>query len=144
MQLTLEAARAGLKAAEAMARKLGFPRGVAVAVTDPAGVLLAFERPAGAGLPALVCEAKAATSALIGAPTAMLGGAEERWPRLTNPVAERLGQRFSLHAGGQPIFAGESLLGAVGVSGGAPEQDDEVAKAAVEAIQQALRSAHPA
>jgi uncharacterized protein GlcG (DUF336 family) len=138
MALTLEAARAALSAAQAKAAELGFARGPAVAITDAAGVLLVLERPTGAALPALVCEAKAATSALTGMPTGGLAGAEERWPKLTNPIAERLGQRFTLYAGGQPIRAGDHVVGAIGVSGGTPEQDDVVAQAAVEAALAAL------
>lgn len=37
-------------------------------------------------------------------------------------------------AGGRPLMIGEAIAGAVGVAGGTPEQDDEIAAAAVEAL----------
>ena len=43
---------------------------------------------------------------------------------------------FVLMRGGVPIFVDNMCVGAVGVSGVAPDQDEQVANAAVEALNQ--------
>lgn len=135
--MKLESANLGMAAAYAKAKELEM-RGIAVAIVDTAGVMVAFQRASGMpALPAIVAEAKAATSALAGAPTAQLAAVEERWPLLTGPVEARLHGRFTRYAGGQPIKAGPHLIGAIGVSGGTPEQDDIVALHAAAAIAEA-------
>lgn len=129
-----EDAKRGLEAARAKSAELGM-RGCSVAIVDAGGTMVVFERVnSSATMTALVSESKAATSALTGMPTKALAGAEERWPTLTGPIAARLNGRFSTWQGGVPVRAGEELIGAVGVSGGSPEQDEEVATAAAEAI----------
>lgn len=139
MQLSSAAIRAGLAAARERAGEMRFRDGAAVAVVDPAGILIALERPVSAPLLAGVCEAKAVTSAAMAAPTAVLAAIETQWPRLANPLAGRLGERFSAYPGGHPIRDGEVLLGAIGVSGGTPEQDGELASHVVEVIVGFLR-----
>jgi glc operon protein GlcG len=128
--MRLESARDAIAAANAKLFQLGL-QGISIAIVDAAGNLVAFERATGKpNLTALVCEAKAVTSAVSGVPTSRLAEAEARWPNLTNPLAARLGERFCLYGGGQPIRVGQSVVGAVGVSGGSPELDDTIAAAA--------------
>lgn len=130
-------ARRGLEAARAKAAELGM-NGCSVAIVDAAGIMVVFERVnSAAAFTAVVCDAKAATSAFTGRPTKMLAGAEERYPTLTQPIAAQLGGRFSLWEGGVPVAVDGVILGAVGVSGGSPEQDGEVATAAAAAILEA-------
>ena len=43
------------------------------------------------------------------------------------------GGRIVVYAGGLPLFAGDGLIGALGVSGGTGEQDEACAKAAIAA-----------
>lgn len=128
--MRLESARSAIAAAQAKVAELGL-QGISIAVVDAGGSLVAFERATGKpALTALVCEAKAVTSAISGAPTSRLREAEARWPNLTNPLAARLGDRFSLYDGGQPIRVGQLIVGAVGVSGATPELDDAIATVA--------------
>jgi glc operon protein GlcG len=56
--------------------------------------------------------------------------------RTTDParIASFTTAGFSLLGGGRPIFEGDQLIGAIGVGGGSPEQDDEVAGAALRAL----------
>lgn len=121
-----------ITAAQAHAQALGL-RGITVVVVDTGGVLLAMRRSTGmGGLTAVVAEAKAVTSNFTGMPTATLAKVSERWPNLTNPIAARLGERFTEYAGGQPV-RDLAPIGGIGVSGGTPEQDDEIALHALEA-----------
>lgn len=49
--------------------------------------------------------------------------------------------RFSIVAGGIPVTDTDGdVIGAVGVSGGSPDQDEEVAMAAVQAVEAAIRA----
>jgi uncharacterized protein GlcG (DUF336 family) len=125
-----------LSAAAAHAQTLGL-RGISIAIVDTGGVLLALRRSAGmGGLTAVVCEAKAVTSNFTGMPTAQLEKVNERWPNLTDPIAARLGERFTRYAGGQPV-RDLGPIGGIGVSGGTPEQDDEIAQHALAAARSA-------
>jgi glc operon protein GlcG len=56
--------------------------------------------------------------------------------RTTDParIASFTSAGFSLLGGGRPIIEHDMLIGAVGVGGGSPEQDDEVARAALRAL----------
>jgi uncharacterized protein GlcG (DUF336 family) len=56
--------------------------------------------------------------------------------RTTDParIASFTSAGFSLLGGGRPIFEHDMLIGAVAAGGGTPEQDDEVAKAALRAL----------
>lgn len=73
---------------------------------------------------------KARTSAAFRAATADLAA------NVTDParIASFTTAGFSLLGGGRPIVENEKVIGAVGVGGGTPEQDDEVARAALEGL----------
>ncbi len=51
----------------------------------------------------------------------------------TGPGAKRLRGRIVIFAGGIPLQDGDQVVGAIGVSGGAVDQDQEVAEAGVAA-----------
>lgn len=127
-------AKKGMEAARAKYAELGM-RGCCVAIVDTGGVMILFERiNVPSAMPAIICDAKAATSAFTGMPTSALAATEQRWPALTGPISARLNGRFSTYAGGVPVRMNNALVGAIGVSGGSPEQDEEVANAAAAAI----------
>jgi uncharacterized protein GlcG (DUF336 family) len=46
--------------------------------------------------------------------------------------------RLVIYGGGLPILAGDALVGAIGVAGGLPDQDREVAAAGVRACEDVL------
>ena len=118
---------AAVKSAEAMDVK------VAVAVLDPRGDLIALHRMDGAlwrSVP--ISQGKAAASAAWDAPS---GDLRERWDQ---PVLRALSMmengRLIPWPGAVPVRHGDELVGAVGVSGARPEQDEEIAKAGVAAL----------
>ncbi|MFW6028590.1 MAG: GlcG/HbpS family heme-binding protein [bacterium] len=102
---------------------------VSVAVVDAGGHLLGFMRRDGA-IPASVevALAKARTAATFNAPTGVL---EDR-------IAERPGMMILPGAtalrGGLPLVAEGSPVGGIGVSGGTPQQDEQIAKAGADAL----------
>jgi uncharacterized protein GlcG (DUF336 family) len=105
---------------------------MAVAVVDTAGQLVAFERMDSAFPGAIaVSQDKAQSAAIFRRPTkafqdALAGGG----------VGLRVLTLRGANAveGGVPLVVDGKLIGAIGVSGGSPEQDGVVAKAGVDAL----------
>lgn len=125
-------ARRLLAAGEARAHALGIA--VNIAVLDAGTHLKAFVRQDGAVLGSIdVSLAKARTSVLFQIPSADVW--EYCKPGASAPGLERSNGGLAVFPGGLPLFdeAG-ALLGAVGVSGGAPSQDLDIAQAAAAAL----------
>jgi glc operon protein GlcG len=102
-----------------------------ILVVDSAGDVKASERMDGNGPASTdLVPVKAHTARSFRAATADLAA------RTTDParIASFTTAGFSLLGGGRPIFEGDQLIGAIGVGGGSPEQDDEVAVAALKAL----------
>lgn len=118
-----------LDAGIAKSKKLGLP--MAIAVLDANTDLVAQVRMEGAlRFTVEVARGKAIVSAIFQQPSGALTG-EDR----VSPKQNRLYQDQLVFAqGAVPIHADGVLLGAVGVSGGAPEMDEEVATAAAAAM----------
>src|SRR6187431_724969 len=130
--LTLNAAKALMKAAMAEARRTGVA--ISVAVVDAGGQLVSFERMDGADLVTIgLAQDKAWTALMNRMPTRDLAP-------LVQPGAEFYGYdsvaggRTIVFAGGMPLERNGVLVGAVGVSGGDAAQDQQAVDAAVEAF----------
>lgn len=127
--LSLSQAQAAIAAGQARAAALGAP--VNIAVLDAAAHLKAFGRMDEAVLGSIdVALGKARTAALFGITS------EAVWdyckPGAPAPGLERSNGGLMTFPGGVPLRnADGQLLGAVGVSGGSPEQDADIARAAV-------------
>jgi uncharacterized protein GlcG (DUF336 family) len=126
--LSLSQAQAAIAAGQARAAALGTP--VNIAVLDAAAHLKAFGRMDEAVLGSIdVALGKARTVALFGITS------EAVWdyckPGAPAPGLERSNGGLMTFPGGVPLRdADGQLLGAVGVSGGSPEQDADIARAA--------------
>jgi uncharacterized protein GlcG (DUF336 family) len=102
---------------------------VAIAIVDDGGYLLAFERMEGAAaISAEVAIGKAHTSAMTRRPSKMFEDRVKERPAFVNFPAGILIQ------GGMPILARNECVGAIGVSGVASHEDEQIAKAGVTAI----------
>jgi uncharacterized protein GlcG (DUF336 family) len=129
--LNLAEARALLDAGLAEADAIGQPMNVAV--VDAGGHLLAFARQDGAIRASIdIAQRKAVTSILMEASTSDL-------MPLVQPGAELYGLEQTaggmvVFGGGVPVRRDGEIIGAVGVSAGAVEQDVRVAEAAAAAI----------
>jgi uncharacterized protein GlcG (DUF336 family) len=126
----VEEARRAAAAALAEARRNGWL--MAVAVVDPAGVLVTFERMDDVQRGSIeVAIAKARSAALFKRPTKAFqdalagGGVGLRVLALEGAVAIE---------GGLPILVGGKLVGAIGLSGDLSENDGKCAAAGVAAI----------
>ena len=119
--LNLEAARSVLSAAEAEARKQGWP--AAIAITDAGGALLALDRMDGAGPAAAeIAAGKARTAAMFRRPTSAFEDAING----QRPAAITSG--FVMMAGGVPLVVDGQVIGAIGVSADLPQHDVAIAE----------------
>jgi glc operon protein GlcG len=123
---TLEAAQKALNAAVASAKQQGVA--LSCAVVDVRGDLVALVRMDDAGfMTASIAQGKALSSALFGRPSADLtrmGGS----PFFASLNAS-MGSRMIPAQGAVPIVRDDRVIGAIGCSGGAPQQDETAAKA---------------
>jgi uncharacterized protein GlcG (DUF336 family) len=129
-ELSAEAAEAVVDAAVDRARRIGVP--VAVAVVDRAGELLAFLRMDGAPLLSVgVAQDKAWTVTAFGQPTRWWAELFAAQPELR---ALSAGRRLMPVPGGWPIEVDGEVAGAVGVSGGSAEEDEQIAREAAATV----------
>jgi uncharacterized protein GlcG (DUF336 family) len=132
MQLTSEQAQAVLEGAQARSREIGIP--VNIAVLDAGAHLKAFNRMDGAVLGSIdVSIGKARTSVLFQTTS------EAVWdyckPGAPAPGLENSNGGLTTFAGGIPLTGPDgTMIGAVGVSGGAVSQDLDIAQAAAAAL----------
>lgn len=127
--VALETALALIQAASMEAARLGLA--IAAAVVDSGGQIVASLRMDGAQLCAMpLAIDKAYTAVACGLPTAA-------WAERTQPgkgdwgLSTTLGGRFIAFGGGVPLFDSSALVGGLGVSGAAAQDDVAVATAAV-------------
>ena len=106
---------------------------LAAAVVDSGGQVVATQRMDGATLGAMqLAMGKAFTAVLWGMPSG-------EFMKSTQPGGDDWGfnvtdPRIVVYAGGVPLIANGRLVGAVGASGGTPEEDEECASAAAKAV----------
>ncbi len=123
---SLEEAQKALNAAVASAKSQGVA--LSCAVVDVRGDLVALARMDDAGfLTASIAQGKAMSSALFGRPSADLArmGASPFFASLN----ASMGNRMIPAQGAVPIVRNDRVIGAIGCSGGAPQQDETAAKA---------------
>ncbi len=132
--IKLEAALKLVSAAEAEARKNKWP--VAIAVVDGSGFLVAFHRIDNTQLGSIeIAVEKAKTSAKFRRPTKYFEDAVAQ-----GGVGLRsLAIGVIPIDGGLPILSEGKLIGAIGVSGVRPDQDAQVAKAGLTALEAAAK-----
>jgi glc operon protein GlcG len=125
LSLTLDDANAMMAASLAAARAVG--RNVSIAIVDDAGGLIAFQRMDGARVHTIdIAQRKARASAMVGVPTAMIEAMnKDRLPQTPD---------MTVGAGGLPAKHDSLCVGAVGVSGALPAEDETVARAGLGAM----------
>ncbi len=130
--ITLEEAQRILSAAEDKARQMGQPMNIAV--MDAGRNLVAFHRMDGAWVASTdIAIDKAFTSAGRGLTTRKIGEMAQPGQPLFG-INTTNGGRIVIFAGGIPLVRDGEVIGAVGVSGGTVDEDEEVAEAGVAAL----------
>jgi uncharacterized protein GlcG (DUF336 family) len=127
--VTLSASQAVLDAARAKAAQIGVPMNIAV--VDQGSNLVAFARMDDAWLGSIdIAQNKAYTARAFDMPTKDLAPLAQPGAPLYGIEASNQG-RLVVFAGGIPLVSDGRVVGAIGVSGGSVEQDQEVAEAGV-------------
>lgn len=132
-QVTLAAAMAIIDAAKARATRLGVMQNIAV--VDSGANLVAFARMDGAWIgSAEIARNKAYTARAFDMSTEALA-------KISQPGRPAFGidsstdHPIAIFPGGVPLMVGKRVVGAVGVSGGTPDQDQDVCEAGVKAFE---------
>jgi uncharacterized protein GlcG (DUF336 family) len=135
-RLTLDDAKLMLAAAEQKAREIGVD--MDIAIVDDGGNLLMFQRMDNARV----------TSISIAIDKAFTAGAARKSTRAYGEVSgpgqpafginSSIQGRFMIFAGGLPIFIDDQPVGGIGCSSGSPDQDEEVARAGIDALLSAI------
>lgn len=133
-QVSLSMGKQILDAMEEQAEEIGVPS--VVTVTDAEGNMVAQRRMDDAWLPSVnISRNKAYTAAGLEMPTHELADVtvpgESLWGLQTTDEG-----RMVVFGGGYPLVAGDTVVGAVGSSGGSVEEDRQVAEAGVERFRQ--------
>jgi uncharacterized protein GlcG (DUF336 family) len=117
---------AGISEAERQGLKLAF------AVVDAAGHLVASARMDGAPwIAPEVALGKAWTAAAYGLPSAAQGEKMRELHAFSASISAATGGRFTPQIGGLPVLDGDTVIGAMGASGGTGQQDEDVVRAAL-------------
>ncbi len=133
MPLTLEEAQTVIAGAHEHARQIGVQ--VTVAIVDEGGLLQALGRMDGAPpLSAQIAEAKGVGAALWHRDGSSLRQMQETRPAFFAQVDRMVRLPIMPGAGSVLIRRGGAILGAVGVSGALPEQDEECGEAGLSTL----------
>ncbi len=132
MNMTLEQAQQAIAAALKEADSIGVKMNVCI--VDAGANLLAFARQPGAWLGSVdIAMKKAKTARYFDMPTSEIGKLSQPGESLYNIEVSNGG--LISFGGGFPLKnADGNVIGAIGVSGGAVPQDEQVAKAGLEAL----------
>jgi len=130
--ITLKQAQTVVDAATSKADKVGVPMNIAI--VDAGNNLTAFARQDGAWLGSIaIALDKAFTARAFDSATGDLYDDTQPGGALYG-IGTTNGGRVVVFPGGVPLVSGDEIVGAVGVSGGTPDQDQEVAEAGAAAF----------
>ena len=118
-----------IEGAREQAKKMNSP--MCIAVADDSGNTVVFERMDGAKAHSILISQDKAYTAGAARKATHEYNAVNTPGNLAFGIDTECGGRISTVGGGYPIFIGEHCIGGVGVSGGTPAQDMEVAQAAL-------------
>jgi glc operon protein GlcG len=128
--IALEKAQSLIAAGISEAERQGLT--LAFAVVDAAGHLVASARMDGAPWIAPdVALGKAWTAAAYGLPSAAQGEKMKELHAFSASISAATGGRYTPQIGGLPVLDGDTVIGAIGASGGTGQQDEDVVRAAL-------------
>jgi uncharacterized protein GlcG (DUF336 family) len=136
-QVTLDVAQTVIAAARQRAQEIGVPMNIAV--VDDGNNLVAFARMDGAWLGSIdIAQGKAYTARAFDMGTDELAPLAQPGQPLFGIHVSNQG-RIIVFPGGVPLKTDDTVVGAVGVSGGTVDQDQQVAEAGAAAFQGGAR-----
>ena len=129
----LQLARSLTEAAEKQAQDLDIC--IATTVVDEAGNLIAFSRMDGTQLASsTISQGKAYTAIAFVRPSMEMFDVSQ--PGQTGYALQAIDSRFVFAGGGMPVHDGQTLIAAIGISGGTAEEDQQCAEAALASLNQ--------
>lgn len=129
--ITLDRAQELISAGIAEAASQGLK--LAFVVVDAAGHVVASARMDGAPWIAPdVALGKAWTAAAYGLPSAAQGEKMQSLHAFSASISAATHGRYTPQIGGLPVLDGDTVIGAMGASGGTGQQDEDVVRAALE------------
>jgi uncharacterized protein GlcG (DUF336 family) len=129
----LDTATGLIEAAQEKATEIGVP--MCMAVVDDGANLVAFRRMDGALIGSIdIARNKAYTAVALQSPTGAIGEAAQPGAELYGIETTNDGRIVSF-GGGFPLERDGEIVGGIGVSGGAVEEDETVASAGVDAFE---------
>lgn len=133
MSVTLSDAGRIINTAVEKAKGMGVR--VSIVVVNAEGNIISLSRMDGAGfLTPDIALGKAIASAAFKRSSADVQASADKKPAFYAGISTLAHGRFLAGMGGLPIEKDKQVIGAVGVSGGKPEQDQEVAAAGIAAL----------
>src|SRR3954453_1350782 len=128
--ITLQRANALIAAGIEEAERQGLT--LAFAVVDAGGHLVALQRMDGTPwIAPEVAVGKAWTAAAYGVPSAAQGEKMKELHAFSAAISAATGGRYTPQIGGLPIPDGDTVIGAMGASGGTGQQDEDCVRAAL-------------
>lgn len=135
-KLTLEDAQLIMQACVKKAEEIAVD--MDIAITDDSGCLLLFQRMDNARITSIdIAMGKSFTASAARKSTRAYGEISVPGKPAFGINTSNQG-RFSIVAGGLPLFADEQIVGGIGCSSGTPDQDEIVAQAGVDAFCNAI------
>ncbi|MFQ5853408.1 MAG: heme-binding protein [Candidatus Binatia bacterium] len=135
MAMNLDDARKIIDAALANAKEKGI--NISIAVVNEEAHVISLARMDGAGfLTPDIALGKAGAAAAFKRSSAEIQTAAETRQAFFSGISTLAHGRFLAGMGGLPILKNKQVMGAVGVSGARPEQDQEIAQAGINALQE--------
>ena len=130
--MDLTDARVILDVVEAEATALGLA--LSTSVVDASGhEVLTARMPGAPWFTPHVCRTKARTSVAMGMDSADVSGLAEAYPALMPVIDEQLPFTLTTLQGGVVVRVDDEVVGAVACSGASPQQDEDCARAGIEA-----------
>ena len=131
--VSLDTAEDLIAAAEDRAGEIDVP--MCIAVVDDGATLVAFHRMDGALIGSIdIARNKAYTAVALKSPTSAIGEAAQPGAELYGIETTNDGRIVSF-GGGFPLETDDGIVGGIGVSGGAVEEDETVATAGVDTFE---------
>ena len=133
IEMTLELAEKIANAAHDKSREFNKP--MSVSIVDESGRMVYFSRADGAGFYTFdTSKAKAMAAASFKRSTIEIDQNKDQNPLLWFSVSSVIPGQALPSPGGRPIFKDDHCIGAIGVGGGLPEEDDACCEAGQNAV----------
>ncbi len=134
IEMTLELAEKITRAAHEKSKE--FNRPMSVSVVDESGRMVYFSRADGAGFYTFdTSKAKAMAAASFKRSTMEIDAIKDHNPLLWFSVPSVIPGNALPSPGGRPIFKNDNCIGAIGVGGGLPDEDDACCEAGTAVIE---------